>query len=194
MTTDAPCAACAHFAISRTGMVTPYLEATPWPTYFSRTSFRTTTATTAAGRFGERSSMESKSHWARWRSGRGGSPPSTETGSRRSTIATGPDLSQAFEAPGSGVPNHSAGAGERRAVDHSLGYDSTNDPLWHDDDPWPRLPRTDLTISLVLSVESAELARALLTQWMTPTTTVDEIRLAIAALPDDPPGEAEQAQ
>jgi hypothetical protein len=29
---------------------------------------------------------------------------------------------------------------------------------------------------------------------MTPTTTVDEIRLAIAALPDDPPGEAEQAQ
>jgi hypothetical protein len=72
--------------------------------------------------------------------------------------------------------------------------DSTNDPLWHDDDPWPRLPRTDLTISLVLSVESAELARALLTQWMTPTTTVDEIRLAIAALPDDPPGEAEQAQ
>jgi hypothetical protein len=72
--------------------------------------------------------------------------------------------------------------------------DYTNDPLWHAGDPWPRMPRTHLTISLTLSVESAELARALLMQWMTPTTTVDEIKLAIAALPDEPPREVEQAR
>jgi hypothetical protein len=42
-------------------------------------------------------------------------------------------------------------------------------------------------------VESAELAQALLRQWMTPTTTVDEIVLAIAALPGEPPRKEEQA-
>jgi hypothetical protein len=47
------------------------------------------------------------------------------------------------------------------------------------------MPRTRLTVALTLSVGSAELAQALLTKWMTPATSVEEIGLAIAALPDE---------
>lgn len=51
----------------------------------------------------------------------------------------------------------------------------------HGDD-WPPV---ELTIALCLSEETSDLARALLTRWMTPETTLDDIQRTIATLPEE---------